>query len=89
MPFCVVYFDSGVHPFILGIEPNGDSFGFFVINSNAMELVITPHPCIQYRTIGGILDFYFFVGNTPNDVIMQYWDVIGTPFIPPYWSLVC
>ena len=27
---------------------------------------------ITYRTIGGILDFFIFVGPTPENVVQQY-----------------
>lgn len=39
------------------------------------------------RTIGGILDFFIFLGPEPESVISQYTSVIGRPFLPPYWSL--
>ena len=78
----------GVHPFGLFINQyNGNSFGIFIVNSNAMEFIVTPDPGLQYRTIGGILDMYIFLGPTPLDVIKQYWNIIGYPFMPPYWSL--
>ena len=39
-----------------------------------------------YRVTGGIFDFYLFVGDTPSSVIIQYHTLIGTTFMPPYWS---
>ncbi|ESO87857.1 hypothetical protein LOTGIDRAFT_219759 [Lottia gigantea] len=79
----------GSHPLYLGIEADGNAFGVYLLNANAMEIVINPGtpPTLTYRTIGGILDFYVFTGPTPNDVIRQYTDVIGKPMLPPYWSL--
>ncbi len=29
---------------------------------------MTPGPALVYRTIGGLLDLYFFMGPTPNEV---------------------
>lgn len=36
--------------------------------------------------IGGILDFYFFSGPTPLDVIAQYGAIIGYPMWQPLWG---
>lgn len=58
------------------------------IDSNfETDIVLQPEPAITYRTIGGVFDFYFFLGPKPSDVVSQYNDLVGTPFMPPYWSL--
>ncbi|KAJ7393936.1 hypothetical protein OS493_003605 [Desmophyllum pertusum] len=77
----------GHHPFYTCMENDGKSHGVFLMNSNAMDVALQPKPAITYRTIGGILDFYIFLGPSPEDVIKQYTEAIGRTFLPPYWSL--
>ncbi|KAK3102556.1 hypothetical protein FSP39_012163 [Pinctada imbricata] len=77
----------GSHPFYLVMEEDGNAHGVFLLNSNAMDIDLQPTPALAWRTIGGIIDMYVFIGPTPADVIRQYTDVIGHPFMPPYWSL--
>ncbi|CAH2265666.1 jg4916 [Pararge aegeria aegeria] len=50
-------------------------------------IVLQPTPAITYRALGGMLDFYVFLGPTSQDVVSQYTAMIGRPFMPPYWSL--
>uniref|UniRef100_G3VEQ8 Maltase n=1 Tax=Sarcophilus harrisii TaxID=9305 RepID=G3VEQ8_SARHA len=78
----------GAQTFFLCLEDNsGFSFGVFLMNSNAMEVALQPAPAVTYRVIGGILDFYVFLGNNPEQVVQEYLKLIGLPFLPPYWSL--
>ncbi|XP_053996416.1 lysosomal alpha-glucosidase-like [Hylaeus anthracinus] len=77
----------GTHPFYLIMEDSGKSHGVLFLNSNAMDVILQPSPGITFRTIGGIFDIYFFLGPTPTDVIKQYSEIVGKPFLPPYWSL--
>jgi len=46
-----------------------------------------PTPGLVYRTIGGILDIYFFLGPSPEEVVSQYTEAVGRYYVPPYWSL--
>ena len=50
-------------------------------------MTLTPAPGLVYRTIGGVLDLYFFLGPEPEDVVSQYTAAVGRYYIPPYWSL--
>ncbi|XP_019482550.1 PREDICTED: sucrase-isomaltase, intestinal-like, partial [Hipposideros armiger] len=68
-------------------ETSGKSFGVFLMNSNAMEIFIQPTPIVTYRITGGILDFYIFLGDTPEQVVQQYQELIGRPAMPAYWNL--
>ncbi|XP_029441992.1 LOW QUALITY PROTEIN: maltase-glucoamylase, intestinal-like, partial [Rhinatrema bivittatum] len=78
----------GAHTFFLCLEDtSGSAFGVFLLNSNAMEVTIQPAPAVTYRTIGGILDFYIFLGTSPENVVQEYLMLIGRPMMPAYWSL--
>lgn len=50
-------------------------------------MTTAPGPALIYRTIGGMLDLYFFPGPSPEEVIQQYQTLIGKPFLPAYWAL--
>ncbi|CAF3661960.1 unnamed protein product [Adineta steineri] len=85
----------GTHPFYLVMEqipnsnetPSGQMHGVLLLNSNAMDYSFGPDPSVTIRTIGGILDFFVFLGPAPEQVIHQYTWLVGRPVMPPYWSL--
>lgn len=78
----------GFQPVYFTMEPRtGKCHLVLLYNSNAMEHLFTPKPSLTFRTIGGILDFYFIVDDTPEKVISHYHNLIGLPMFPPYWSL--
>ena len=77
----------GVHPRLTIIDKNGDAAGLLFLNSAAQEIALTPEPGLIYRTIGGILDLYIFLGPSPEDVVQQYTAAVGRAPLPPYWAL--
>ncbi len=85
----------GSHPFYLVMEqtgnsngePSGRMHGVLLLNSNAMDYSFEPTPSLTIRTIGGILDFFVFLGPKPEQVIEQYTWLVGRTILPPYWSL--
>ncbi|XP_071081834.1 LOW QUALITY PROTEIN: lysosomal alpha-glucosidase-like [Haliotis cracherodii] len=79
----------GSHPFFMNLDGKNNAHGVFLLNSNAMEVDLQPSyrsSALTYRSIGGILDFYVFLGPTPDAVVRQYVNLIGKPFFPPFWS---
>jgi lysosomal alpha-glucosidase len=42
-----------------------------------MDIDLQPLPALTYTTIGGIIDLYIFTGPTVQNVIEQYWQIIG------------
>eukprot|EP01114_Cavostelium_apophysatum_P008877 TRINITY_DN2179_c0_g1_i4.p2 TRINITY_DN2179_c0_g1~~TRINITY_DN2179_c0_g1_i4.p2 ORF type:complete len:897 (-),score=121.06 TRINITY_DN2179_c0_g1_i4:67-2757(-) len=76
----------GSHPFYMDVRSDGSAHGVFLLSSNGMDAVLQDGS-LTYKVIGGILDFYFFLGPDPESVVQQYEEVIGKPYFPPYWSL--
>ncbi|XP_034449680.1 lysosomal alpha-glucosidase isoform X3 [Hippoglossus hippoglossus] len=77
----------GSHPFFLVQEEDGLAHGVFLLNSNAIEVMLQPTPALTWVSTGGILDLYILLGPDPESVVRQYLEVIGYPMMPPYWSL--
>lgn len=78
----------GAQTFFLCLEDaSGLSFGVFLMNSNAMDITLQPTPAVTYRIIGGIFDFYVFLGDNPEQVVQEYLELIGRPVLPAYWAL--
>lgn len=75
----------GSYPFYLDVRGGGLSHGVLLLNSNGMEITYK-NDSLTYKVLGGILDFYFFPGPTPLDVIDQYTQLVGRPVAQPYWS---
>ncbi|XP_032129813.1 maltase-glucoamylase, intestinal-like [Sapajus apella] len=71
----------GVHPYYMGLEEDGSAHGVLLLNSNAMDVTFQPLPALTYRTTGGVLDFYVFLGPTPELVTQQYTEVGGNPMV--------
>ena len=64
-------------------------------SSSAVKRVATVDQpgMITYRVIGGVLDFFVYVGSsasgtsTPESITRQYHQSVGFPHMPPFWSL--
>ena len=66
--------------------------GFVFLNSNAQDVQIHRNTLEQktilsHKTIGGIIDYYIIVDNSPENVIKDIHYLIGKPILPPYWAL--
>ncbi|ESO98989.1 hypothetical protein LOTGIDRAFT_114212, partial [Lottia gigantea] len=79
----------GSQPVYMNLEDDGTASMVLLKNSNGMDVTLQPdpNPAVTYRVIGGVLDFYIFVGDSPNEVVASYIQAIGKPMMPPYWAL--
>ncbi|KAI9062310.1 glycoside hydrolase family 31 protein [Trametes sanguinea] len=86
----------GSHPIYLEHRYDGQtrrskSHGVFHFGAAGSDiLLLTPSSSntslIQYRMVGGTLDFYFFAGPSPQKVIEQYGELVGLPTWQPAWG---
>ncbi|KAG2028415.1 glycosyl hydrolases family 31-domain-containing protein [Suillus americanus] len=65
--------------------------GVLLLSSAGSDIFLQTPPnskvsLIEYRLIGGIMDFYFFSGPSDAEVIAQYGSVIGYPMWQPAWG---
>ena len=79
----------GTHPFYLMVDDDATAtaHGILLFNNHPQDVILQPTPAVTYRTIGGILDFYIFLGPTMDEVVQQNVQLVGTAPLPPFWSL--
>jgi len=80
----------GSHPNYVDYRGAKGTHGVFLLNSGGMNVNVNTTAVegtfLEYNTVGGVLDFYFFAGPNPVDVSRQYAEVVGVPAMVPYWS---
>ncbi len=80
-------------PFVLTRSASGQWFGIYYDTLAACTFDLgcehdNYHGLYRYVEIDdGDLDYYFFSGNSPAEVIAQYVRLIGGTHLPPRWSL--
>ena len=82
----------GSHPFLLNYHPKEVSSamtasGIFLLNSGDINVSFTPGVTTFSVSGGGVLDFYLFLGPSPELVVQQYLQLVGNPMMVPYWAL--
>ncbi|RDX45018.1 hypothetical protein OH76DRAFT_1024258 [Lentinus brumalis] len=86
----------GSHPVYLEHRYNdttkrSQSHGVFHFGAAGSDILLLTPPAspvslVQYRVLGGTLDFYFFSGPSPQKVIEQYGALVGLPTWQPAWG---
>ncbi|KAH9911567.1 glycosyl hydrolases family 31-domain-containing protein [Epithele typhae] len=88
--------EYGSHPFYLEHRYNSTTrrsktHGVFQFGAAGSDILLltppsSPVSLVEYRLLGGTLDFYFFSGPSPQEVIEQYGQLIGLPTWQPVWG---
>ncbi|KAF7592271.1 hypothetical protein BBP40_000402 [Aspergillus hancockii] len=80
----------GTHPVYYDHRGESGTHGVFLLNSNGMDIHIDRtedgKQYLEYNTLGGVFDFYFFTGSNPKETSMEYSEIIGLPAMQSYWT---
>ncbi len=83
--------DYSQHPFYMIQLKNGMFIAVLFLNSNAQDTVLVKVANdalnVYHKTVGGIIDTYFFYPGKAEEVMQKYHELIGRPYVPPFWSL--
>ena len=83
----------GIHPLGFHRTSLNTFVGLLFNNINAQDLFIKSDDelenqvLLEHRTIGGIIDYYITINDTPDKALISIHDIIGHPTLPPYWSI--
>ena len=88
------YNAMGIHPLGFHRTAKHSYVGLLFNNINAQDLVIKSnyvegnnHVLLEHRTIGGVIDYYITLNDSPENALVSIHDIIGHPTLPPYWSV--
>lgn len=81
----------GSHPVYYDHRGESGTHGVLLLNSNGMDIKINKtddgQQYLEYNTLGGVFDFYFFTAPTPKEASIEYAKVVGLPAMQSYWTL--
>ena len=88
------YNAMGIHPLGFHKTSQGTFIGLLFNNINAQDIFIqssndlSDNPVLlEHRTIGGVIDYYLTINDSPDEALISLHDIIGHPTLVPYWSL--
>ena len=61
----------GVHPFYVALDDDGKAFGGVFINANAQNAYVGDN-YVAFRSTGGMIDYFGFIGDSVDRVIQSY-----------------
>ncbi len=75
-------------PFVIGMR-QGNAYGIFFDNTfrSSFDLAAEEDDLYSFGADGGEMNYYFFGGPTPKDVVSRFTELVGRSPLPPRWSL--
>ena len=89
------YNAMGSHPLGFHKTSKKTFVGLLFNNINAQDVLIKSdkemnsenNVLLEHRTIGGVIDYYITINDTPDKALVSLHDIIGHPTLPPFWAL--
>lgn len=81
----------GAHNFLIVEGKNHPVFGIFVDTPDKIRFDIgyTKHSRLEITIEGDGYELYVLDGDTPDQAIREFREIIGRPFLPPKWAFGC
>jgi alpha-glucosidase len=75
-------------PFFIGLR-EGRAYGLFLDNTfrSSFDMGAEAPDRYSFGAEGGELNYYFFAGPTPRDVVSRFTELVGRIPLPPRWAL--
>jgi alpha-glucosidase len=75
-------------PFFIGLR-QGRAYGLFFDNTfrSSFDMGAEAPDRYSFGAEGGEMNYYFFAGPTPRDVVSRFTELVGRIPLPPRWSL--
>ena len=81
----------GSHPMYLVRDKSGSFHVNYLRNSLPMDAIVKDHEegfALNYKVLGGIIDFHFFIGDeNPDTALSLYHRYLGGFNLPPFWAM--
>lgn len=78
----------GAHNFLIVTGKGKRPFGLFLDTPDkiAFDIGYTKHSLLEIRIDGMNYELYEFEGETPDEIVKEFREMIGLPFLPPKWA---
>jgi alpha-glucosidase len=75
-------------PFFLGVR-KGQAYGIFFDNSwrGAFDFGKAGHDSYSFGAEGGEINYYYFAGPNPRQIVEDFTALVGRMKLPPFWTL--